>query len=47
LVAAGVPSTLIIVQNGGHGFNAIGGPISPTYAEIARTIIGFFDEHLR
>jgi hypothetical protein len=35
------------VQNGGHGFNAIGGPISPTYAEIARTIIGFFDEHLR
>jgi acetyl esterase/lipase len=47
LVAGGVPSTLIIVQNGGHGFNAIGGPISPTYAEIARTIIGFFDEHLR
>jgi acetyl esterase/lipase len=47
LQAAGVPSTLIIVHNGGHGFNAIGGPISPTYAEIARTIIGFFDEHLR
>lgn len=47
LIAAGVPSTLIIVHNGGHGFNAIGGPISPTYAEIAKTIIGFFDEHLR
>ena len=47
LQAAGVPSSLIIVHNGGHGFNAIGGPISPTYAEIAKTIIGFFDEHLR
>jgi acetyl esterase/lipase len=47
LIAGGVPSTLVIVHNGGHGFNAIGGPISPTYAEIARTIIGFFDEHLR
>jgi acetyl esterase/lipase len=47
LIAGGVSSALIIVHNGGHGFNAIGGPISPTYAEIARTIIGFFDEHLR
>lgn len=47
LVAGGVSSTYVVVHNGGHGFNAVGGPISPTYAEIAKTIVGFFDQHLR
>ncbi len=47
LVAGGVPAIFVPVHNAGHGFNAIGGPISPTYAEIAKTILGFFDQHLR
>jgi acetyl esterase/lipase len=47
LVAGGVSSTYIVVHNAGHGFNAIGGPISPTHAEIAKTIVGFFDQYLR
>jgi len=47
LVAAGVPSSLVIVHNAGHGFNAIGGPIDPPYATIAKTILGFFDQYLR
>ena len=47
LVAGGVSATFIPVHNGGHGFNAIGGPISPPYAEIAKTILGFFDQYLR
>ncbi len=47
LVAGGVSSSLIIVHNGGHGYNAIGGPIDPPYATIAKTILGFFDQYLR
>ena len=47
LLAAGVPSSLVIVHNGGHGFNAIGGPIDPPYPTIAKTILGFFDQYLR
>jgi acetyl esterase/lipase len=47
LVAAGVSSSLVIVHNAGHGFNAIGGPIDPPYATIAKTILGFFDQYLR
>jgi hypothetical protein len=37
----------VLVHNAGHGFGARGGPIVPSYAEIARTILGFFDQHLR
>jgi len=47
LTAAGVKSDLVIVHNGGHGFWARGGPIEPSYAVIARTILGFFDQYLR
>ena len=47
LTAAGVKSDLVIVHNAGHGFWARGGPIEPTNAEIARTILGFFDQYLR
>jgi acetyl esterase/lipase len=47
LMAGGVSSTYIQVHNGGHGFNAVGGPIDPPYAEIARTILNFFDHYLR
>lgn len=47
LLAGGVSSVYVQVHNGGHGFNAIGGPIDPPYATIAKTILGFFDEYLR
>jgi acetyl esterase/lipase len=47
LVAGGVSSVYVVVHNAGHGFNAIGGPIDPPYATIAKTILGFFDEYLR
>ena len=47
LLTAGVSSSLVIVHNGGHGFNAIGGPIDPPYPMIAKTILGFFDQYLR
>jgi len=47
LIAGGVKSTFVTVHNGGHGFGAIGGPISPTYREIYQLIDGFFDQYLR
>jgi acetyl esterase/lipase len=47
LIAGGVSSIFVPVHNGGHGFNAIGGPIDPPYATIAKTILGFFDQYLR
>jgi dipeptidyl aminopeptidase/acylaminoacyl peptidase len=47
LVAGGVSSVFVPVHNAGHGFSALGGPIDPPYATIARTILGFFDEYLR
>jgi len=34
LVSAGVPATLVVVKNAGHGFESVGGPISPTGSEI-------------
>jgi acetyl esterase/lipase len=47
LVTGGVSSIFVPVHNAGHGFNAIGGPIDPPYATIAKTILGFFDQYLR
>jgi len=47
LQAAGVPVTLVMVQNAGHGFAPIGGPISPTLQEITRTTADFFTQHLK
>ena len=47
LRAHGVPSTYMLIHNAEHGFGAYGGPIEPPYAEIAPTILGFFDRHLR
>jgi acetyl esterase/lipase len=47
LLANGAQSDYVLVHNAGHGFSARGGPIAPSYAEIARTILGFFDQHLR
>jgi acetyl esterase/lipase len=47
LVAAGVPATLVIVKNAGHGFGAVTGPVSPSTQELARMIIDFFVETLK
>ncbi|MBI5304639.1 MAG: alpha/beta hydrolase [Chloroflexi bacterium] len=47
LLAGGVPSTLVIVKNGGHGFAPTGGAINPTRAELTKTLADFFDKHLK
>jgi dipeptidyl aminopeptidase/acylaminoacyl peptidase len=47
LQAAGVPATLVIVKNGGHGFPPTGGDISPTRAEITTMVADFFDKYLK
>ncbi|MBI3952209.1 MAG: alpha/beta hydrolase [Acidobacteria bacterium] len=47
LIAAGVPATLVLVKNAGHGFAPVGGPISPTRPELTRMIADFFDRHLK
>jgi acetyl esterase/lipase len=44
---AGVIAELVVVENGGHGFNPIGGPITPTFFEIGQIVADFFDEQLR
>jgi acetyl esterase/lipase len=47
LIAANVPSRLIIVKNGGHGFRPVNQPISPTIQEIIGAIKTFFGKCLR
>ena len=47
LSTAGVPATLMIMNNYGHRFKQVRGTISPTRAEITNTIVDFFDEHLK
>lgn len=47
LLAAGVPATLVVVKNGGHGFTPVGGAISPTRLEITNALADFFDGHLK
>lgn len=47
LQAAGVSATLVMVQNGGHGFAPTGGPISPTLQDITQTTVDFFVQHLQ
>ncbi len=47
LRAVGIPVTLVIVKNAGHGFAPVGGVIRPTRTEITKLIANFFDQHLR
>ena len=47
LTAAGVPATLTIVKNAGHGFAPEGGPIDPSRIAITKTIADFFDQYLK
>ncbi|GAB4335571.1 MAG: hypothetical protein Kow0010_23080 [Dehalococcoidia bacterium] len=46
LQAAGVESSLIVVENAGHGFAPQGGPIAPSRDEIIDAIADFFEAHL-
>jgi acetyl esterase/lipase len=49
LTAAGVNSTLVVVQNAGHSFRPVpdGAVISPTEREMTTMIADFFDRHLK
>ncbi len=47
LTAAGVTSTLVMVQNAGHGFVPLGGPINPSRIQITTMMVDFFDRYLR
>jgi acetyl esterase/lipase len=47
LLAAGVPVTLVVVQNGDHGFSPANGVISPTRVEISGSIVAFFETQLK
>ncbi len=47
LKAAGVPATLVMVKNAGHGFAPSGGAIIPTREELVRMIAEFFKKSLR
>jgi dipeptidyl aminopeptidase/acylaminoacyl peptidase len=47
LKAAGVPATLVIVKNAGHGFAPVGGAISPSRMEVTKMIADFFDKDLK
>ena len=46
LVAAGVPVSLVMVKNAGHGFAPSGGRISPSRQEIEKLIVEFFSRNL-
>ncbi|MDQ6695431.1 MAG: alpha/beta hydrolase [Chloroflexota bacterium] len=47
LKAVGVPVTLVVVQNAGHGFTATGGTMSPSRDAITRMVGDFFDRYLK
>ena len=47
LIAAGVPATLTIVENAGHGFTPTGGTIDPSRTEITGLAADFFDQYLK
>ena len=47
LTAAGVPATLVLVENAGHSLKPAGSTMNPSRSEITQIIADFFDEHLR
>ena len=47
LIAEGVPATLVIVENAGHGFAPVGGVIDPSRVEITKMVGDFFDRYLK
>jgi len=47
LKAAGVPATLVIVKNAGHGFLPAGGLPNPNPTQLIDMLADFFDQHLK
>jgi len=47
LKETGVPATLVIVKNAGHGFSEAASPIWPSREEISKMVADFFDRHLK
>ncbi|MGD8813022.1 MAG: alpha/beta hydrolase [Anaerolineales bacterium] len=47
LTQVGVPATLVMVENAGHGFARTNGPITPSRDEISTMIGDFFDTYLK
>jgi dipeptidyl aminopeptidase/acylaminoacyl peptidase len=48
LVEVGVPTQLVIVQNGGHDLKAPdGSPTTPTMEEISQTMLDFLEKYLK
>ncbi|NOY98871.1 MAG: alpha/beta hydrolase fold domain-containing protein [Chloroflexi bacterium] len=47
LSQAGVPATLVMVENAGHSFKPVDGKISPSREEITQMVVDFFDQYLR
>ena len=46
LRAAGVPVTLLLVKNAGHGLRETGGPIQPSRGAVSKMIADFFARYL-
>lgn len=47
LKATGVPATLVLVKNAGHGFSPVHTPISPSRQEITQMVADFFDRYVK
>jgi acetyl esterase/lipase len=47
LQAAGVPVSLTVVENAGHGFTPTGGAINPTREDLTRQLADFFDRYVK
>ena len=47
LVKSDVPATLVVVKNAGHGFQPVGGTVSPSPSELSTMTADFFDRYLK
>jgi len=47
LTTAGVPATMVMVENAGHGFAPAGGTIDPSRTAITEMVADFFDQYLK
>jgi len=46
LRAAGVPATLVMVKNAGHGLKPVGGTMNPSHEDIKELLVEFFRKNL-
>jgi len=47
LVAAGVPATLVMVENAGHSLRPVDGEIIPSLLELQQTVLEFYNQYLK